>query len=42
SNRVAIAGDQRKAEAILGAINGRFFNTLITDNFTAARILEIK
>jgi len=40
-NRVAIAGDQRKAEAILGAINGRFFNTLITDNFTAERILGI-
>ncbi len=41
-NRVAIAGDQRKAEAILGAINGNFFNILITDNFTAERLLEIK
>ncbi len=41
-NRVAIAGDKRKAEAILGAINGHFFNTLITDNFTAERLLEIK
>ncbi|MCK5198209.1 MAG: sugar-binding transcriptional regulator [Spirochaetales bacterium] len=41
-NRVAIAGGQRKAEAILGAINGHFFNILITDNFTAERILDIK
>jgi deoxyribonucleoside regulator len=40
-NRVAIAGDQRKAEAILGALNGHFFNILITDNFTAQRLLEI-
>jgi len=41
ANRVAIAGDKRKAEAILGGINGHFFNTLITDNFTAERLLEI-
>lgn len=41
ANRVAIAGDQRKAETILGAINGHFFNILITDNFTAERLLEI-
>lgn len=40
-NRVAIAGDQRKAEAILGAINGHFFNILITDNFTAERLLTL-
>jgi len=40
-NRVAIAGDQRKAEAILGALNGHFFNILITDNFTAERVLEL-
>lgn len=41
ANRIAIAGDKRKAEAILGALNGNFFNILITDNFTAERILEI-
>ena len=41
-NRVAIAGDQRKAEAILGAINGHFFNVLITDNFTAEKLLQLK
>ncbi len=41
ANRVAIAGDQRKAEAILGALNGHFFNILITDNFTAEKVLEL-
>jgi len=40
-NRVAIAGDQRKAESIIGALNGNFFNILITDNYTAQRVLEL-
>ncbi len=40
-NRVVIAGDKRKAEAILGGINGHLFNILITDTFAAGRILEI-
>jgi len=40
-NRVVIAGDKRKAEAILGAINGDLFNILITDAFTAERVMEI-
>ena len=40
-NRVAIAGDQRKAEAILGAIKGKFINALVTDNQTALRVIEL-
>ncbi len=40
-NRVVIAGDKRKAEAILGGINGRLFNTLITDSYTALRLLSL-
>jgi len=40
-NRVAIAGGESKAEAILGAIRGKFFNVLITDNFTAQKVLDI-
>lgn len=40
-NRVVIAGDKRKAEAILGGINGRLFNILITDTFTARKLLKL-
>ncbi len=40
-NRVVIAGDKRKAEAILGGINGRLFNTLITDSFTARKLIKM-
>ena len=40
-NRVVIAGDKRKAEAILGAINGKLFNILITDAFTAEEVIRI-
>ncbi len=40
-NRVVIAGDKRKADAILGGINGRLFNILITDSFTAQRLLKM-
>ncbi len=41
-NRVVIAGDKRKAESILGGINGELFNILITDSFTAERILTLQ
>lgn len=37
---VGIAGGKRKVEAIRGALRGRFINVLITDHFTAARLLE--
>ena len=40
-NAVAVAGHEGKAEAIIGAIRGGFINTLITDNFTAERILSL-
>jgi DNA-binding transcriptional regulator LsrR (DeoR family) len=39
--RFAAAGNPEKAEAILGAIRAGFVNYLITENFTAARILEL-
>jgi DNA-binding transcriptional regulator LsrR (DeoR family) len=37
---VGIAGGKRKVEAIRGALRGKFINVLITDHFTAARLLE--
>ena len=39
--RLAVAGNLEKAEAILGAIRGGFVNSLVTDNITALRVLEI-
>jgi DNA-binding transcriptional regulator LsrR (DeoR family) len=39
--RLAVAGNIAKVEAILGAIRGGFINNIVTDNFTATRILEI-
>lgn len=39
--RFATAGNPAKAEAILGALRGRYVNYLTTDNFTATRILEL-
>jgi DNA-binding transcriptional regulator LsrR (DeoR family) len=39
--RIGVAGSMEKAKAILGAIRGGFINILITDNNTAARMLEI-
>ncbi|HAY84959.1 MAG TPA: hypothetical protein DCY42_08560, partial [Chloroflexi bacterium] len=35
------AGHIEKAEAILGALRGKYVNYLVTDNLTAARILEL-
>ncbi|MFN2143978.1 MAG: sugar-binding transcriptional regulator [Anaerolineales bacterium] len=39
--RFATAGNPEKAEAILGALRGNYINYLITDSFTATRILEL-
>lgn len=37
---VALAGGKRKMQAILGALNGRWINVLITDHSTAKAILD--
>lgn len=39
--RLAVAGKIDKSEAILGAIHGGFVNSLVTDNLTALRVLEL-
>jgi DNA-binding transcriptional regulator LsrR (DeoR family) len=39
--RFATAGSPEKAEALLGALRGRYINYLTTDSFTADRILEL-
>ena len=39
--RLAVAGNIEKAEAILGAVCGGYINSLVTDNQTAARVLEL-
>ncbi|MBO0794098.1 MAG: RNA polymerase subunit sigma-70, partial [Ktedonobacteraceae bacterium] len=36
---VGIAGGQQKISAIRGALQGRYINVLITDRFTAQRLL---
>ena len=41
SIRLGIAGSKEKVEAIIGAINGRIINSLVTDKYTAKRILEM-
>ena len=38
---IGIAGGELKAEAILGAIRGKYINILITDSTAAEKILEI-
>ena len=40
--RLAVAGGFEKADAILGAILGGYVNSLVTDNLTAFRVLELK
>jgi DNA-binding transcriptional regulator LsrR (DeoR family) len=37
---VALCGGKRKFAAILGALRGKWFNTLITDQYTAQRLLK--
>ncbi len=39
--RLGVAGNIEKAEAILGAIRGGFINSLVTDDLTAVRVLEL-
>lgn len=39
--RLGVAGNIEKAEAILGAACGGFINSLVTDNLTALRVLEL-
>jgi DNA-binding transcriptional regulator LsrR (DeoR family) len=37
---IALAGGKRKVDAILGALNGRWINVLITDHATAQAVLD--
>lgn len=37
---IAAAGGEHKVESIVGASRGKFFNVLITDNFTAQRLID--
>jgi DNA-binding transcriptional regulator LsrR (DeoR family) len=37
---VALCGGKRKFPAILGALRGKWFNTLITDQYTAQRLVK--
>lgn len=38
---IAVAGNVRKAPAILAALRGRFINVLVTDGVTAAEVLSL-
>ncbi|MBI5304710.1 MAG: sugar-binding transcriptional regulator [Chloroflexi bacterium] len=38
---IAVAGSAAKAEAILGALRGRYLNVLVTDDNAARRVLEL-
>ena len=38
---IAVAGGVQKVEAIIGASRAKYINTLITDEFTALKVLEI-
>jgi DNA-binding transcriptional regulator LsrR (DeoR family) len=37
---VALCGGKRKFPAILGALRGKWINTLITDQYTAQRLVK--
>lgn len=39
--RIGVVGGPDKAEPILGALRGEYFNVLVTDSITAERVLEI-
>lgn len=41
TTRVGVAGSAEKAEAVLGALCGGYINSLVTDNLTAIRVLEL-
>ena len=38
---IGVAGGKLKAEAILGALHGKYVNILITDNTAAERVLAL-
>ena len=38
---IGVAGGKLKAEAILGALRGKYVNILITDNTAAERVLAL-
>ena len=38
---IGVAGGEGKAEAIVGALRGYHINTLVTDEATALRVLEL-
>jgi DNA-binding transcriptional regulator LsrR (DeoR family) len=38
---IAVAGSEAKAEAILGALRGRYLNVLITDDTAARKVLAL-
>lgn len=40
--RIGVAGGAAKAEALLGALRGRYINVLITDEPAARRVLELQ
>ena len=39
--RIGIAGGAGKIQAILGAVRGKYINVLVTDDITAAAVLEL-
>lgn len=39
---IGVAGGESKAEAILGAIRGRYVNILVTDNKAASKLLKLQ
>ena len=41
-NVIAIAGTTDKASAILGALNGGYIDSLVTDDRAARQVLELK
>ena len=38
---IGVAGGKEKADAILGALRGKYVNILITDNTAAEKILKL-
>lgn len=41
STVIGVAGGEKKAQAILGAINGNLINVLVTDSDTARKVLDL-
>jgi len=37
---IAVAGGRRKYYAILGALKGKLINILVTDHYTATRLIQ--